>query len=67
MSLQSAGVADFLVLMTVVLIVSFVVYSAYILLADRARRAVATSRVAKLFNRATGVMLIGSGIAIASR
>jgi threonine/homoserine/homoserine lactone efflux protein len=67
LDLQRASVSDFLVLMTVVVVISFFVYSGYILLAERAREAVATSRVATRFNQATGIMLIGSGIAVASR
>ena len=53
--------------MSVVVVVSFVVYSAYMLMVDRARRLLNSARTIKRLNQTTGVMLIGSGIVVASR
>jgi threonine/homoserine/homoserine lactone efflux protein len=58
---------DYVVLMTVVAVVSALVYTGYILMVERARTMLAASTAGKRFNQATGVMLVGSGIAVASR
>jgi threonine/homoserine/homoserine lactone efflux protein len=67
LDLSKASVRDFSVMMTVVVVVSFVVYSGYMLMIERARRLIASTRTVKRLNQATGVMMIGSGVAIASR
>jgi threonine/homoserine/homoserine lactone efflux protein len=67
LDLSRATVSDFMIMMTVVFSVSFVVYSGYMLMIDRARRLIASTRTVQRLNQATGVMLIGSGVAIASR
>ena len=67
LDLSTVSPRDFAILMSVVVGVSFVVYSGYILMVERARRLLASSNTAKRFNQATGVMLIGSGLAVASR
>jgi threonine/homoserine/homoserine lactone efflux protein len=53
--------------MSVVVVVSFAVYSGYMLMVERARRLLASTHTARRLNQTTGVMLIGSGIAVASR
>jgi threonine/homoserine/homoserine lactone efflux protein len=58
---------DFLVLMAIVTTVSFVVYLGYMLMVERARRLLATTSLAQRLNQATGVMLIGTGVAVAAR
>jgi threonine/homoserine/homoserine lactone efflux protein len=67
LDLTTAGRHDFAILITVVAAVSAVVYSGYMLLIERARRILAETRAGHRLNQATGVMLIGSGIAVATR
>ena len=67
LDLSQTSARDFAVLMSVVVIVSFVVYSAYMLMIDNARRLLNSTRTIKRLNQTTGVMLIGSGIVVASR
>jgi threonine/homoserine/homoserine lactone efflux protein len=67
LDLSKAGVSDYVILMSVVAGVSAVVYSGYILMVERARRVLASSGAARRLNQATGVMLIGSGLVVASR
>jgi threonine/homoserine/homoserine lactone efflux protein len=58
---------DFLVLAGIVTVVSYVVYGAYILLAERGRRLLSSASASRIFNRLTGSILIGAGVAVASR
>ena len=67
LDLSSVTSGDFAILMAVVVAVSFVVYSGYMLVIERARRLLNSTRAVKRLDQATGVMLIGSGLAIASR
>jgi threonine/homoserine/homoserine lactone efflux protein len=67
LDLSKIGMADFGILMSIVLSVSIVVYSGYMLLAERARRFLSSKRAIKRLNQTTGVMLIGSGLVVASR
>jgi threonine/homoserine/homoserine lactone efflux protein len=59
--------ADFLVLAGIVVVISYLVYGGYIFLAERSRRLLASSKASRLFNRLTGSILIGAGVAIAAR
>ena len=61
------GVVDFLVLAGIVAGISYLVYGGCIVLADRARRALAATTLAKRLRQATGMLLIGSGIVVATR
>lgn len=67
LDLSTATARDFAILMAVVVGVSFLVYSGYMVMIARARRLVLSTRTVKRLNQATGVMLIGSGVAVASR
>jgi threonine/homoserine/homoserine lactone efflux protein len=67
LDLQRTTPADFIVMMSVVVIVSFAVYSGYMLMAHRARRLLGSTGTAQRLNQTTGVMLIGSGLVVASR
>jgi threonine/homoserine/homoserine lactone efflux protein len=67
LDLSTVTIRDFTVMMAVVVSVSFVVYSGYMLLIERAKNLIISTRSVKRLNQATGVMLIGSGVAIASR
>jgi threonine/homoserine/homoserine lactone efflux protein len=59
--------ADFLVLAVIVMVVSYVVYGGYIFLAERSRRLLSSRAASRLFNRLTGSVLIGAGVAVATR
>lgn len=61
------GVADFLVLAGIVAGISYLVYGGCIVLADRARRVLTATKAAKRLKQATGMLLIGSGIVVATR
>ena len=58
---------DFLVLAGIVVVVSYLVYGGYIFLAERSRRLLASSKASRLFNRLTGSILVGAGVAVAAR
>jgi len=58
---------DFLILCAIVVVVSYVVYGGYILLAERSRRLLSSTSASRLFNRLTGTVLIGAGVAVATR
>ena len=59
--------ADFLVLAGIVVVISYVVYGGYIFVAERSRRLLASSTASRLFNRLTGSILVGAGVAVAAR
>ena len=59
--------ADFLILAAIVVVVSYVVYGGYIFLAERSRRLLSSRAASRLFNRLTGSVLIGAGVAVATR
>jgi threonine/homoserine/homoserine lactone efflux protein len=59
--------ADFLILAGIVVVVSYVVYGAYILVAERSRRLLSSGAASRFFNRMTGSILIGAGVAVATR
>ncbi|HXV32139.1 MAG TPA: LysE family translocator [Sinorhizobium sp.] len=58
---------DFLVLAAIVVVISYLVYGAYILAAEHSRRVLSSTRASKLFKRATGGLLVGAGVAVAAR
>jgi threonine/homoserine/homoserine lactone efflux protein len=60
-------VDDFLILAVIVVVVSYLVYGGYIFLAERSRRLLSSSSASRIFNRLTGSILIGAGVAVASR
>ena len=67
LDLSTVTARDFAILMAVVVAVSVAVYSGYMIVIERARRLLNSTRAVKRLNQATGLMLIGSGIAVASR
>lgn len=67
LDLTRTSVGDFAAMMTIVVVVSFAVYSVYMLVVDRARKALTTGRTTERLTQMTGVMLIGSGVAVATR
>ena len=67
LDLSRISPVDFAILLSVVVVVSVAVYGGYMIMADRARHTLSSTRAAKRLNQATGVMLIGSGLVVASR
>lgn len=65
--MTTVGVVDFLVLAGIVAGISYLVYGGCIVLADRTRRLMASTKVARRLKQATGMLLIGSGIVVATR
>jgi len=61
------GLVDLLLLAGIVAGISYLVYGGCMVLADRTRRLLASTKIAKRFRQATGMLLIGSGIVVASR
>ncbi len=61
------GFGDFLVLAGIVAAVSYFIYGGCIILADRTRRLMASTKAARRLRQATGTILIGSGIVVATR
>lgn len=67
MDMAAIGIADYFTLAAIVCLISYPVYGAYIYAVERSRRLVASTRTVRRLNQATGVMLIGSGIAVAAK
>jgi threonine/homoserine/homoserine lactone efflux protein len=67
LDVTAIGIGDFLLLGAVVVAVSFTVYGGYMVLAERSRRMLASTAVVRRLNQATGAVLVGSGIVVASR
>lgn len=61
------GFGDYLLLCAIVVVVSYAVYGAYIFLAERSRRLLSSTAASRLFGRLTGTILVGAGIAVATR
>lgn len=61
------GLGDFLVLAGITTLIAYVVYGGYILVAERSRHLLSSSRASRLFKRTTGGLLIGAGVAVAAR
>lgn len=58
---------DFLMLAATVVVISYIVYGAYILVAERSRRLLSSKVASRIFNRLTGFILVGAGVAVAAR
>ncbi len=67
LDVTAIGIGDFLLLGAVVVAVSFTVYGGYMVLAERSRRMLASTAMVRRLNQATGAVLVGSGIVVASR
>ncbi|MEZ5628592.1 MAG: LysE family translocator [Rhodocyclaceae bacterium] len=65
--LANITVADYLLICTVACSVVFAVLAGYALLAARARRLLRSRRTVRAMNRASGTVLVGTGVVIASR
>ena len=66
-NMAKVGVGDFLLLAAIVAGVSFLIYGTAVLLVDRARRLLASAKAMRRLQQVTGTILIGSGVAIATR
>ena len=58
---------DYVSLAGIVVVISYLVYGGYIFLAERSRRLLSSTSASRLFNRLTGSVLIGAGVAVAAR
>lgn len=67
LDMRAIGFGDFIVLCGIVVAVSYAVYGAYILLAERSRRLLSSTGVSRHFNRLSGAVLAAAGIAVAAR
>jgi threonine/homoserine/homoserine lactone efflux protein len=65
MNMSSISFNDYVVLGSIV--ISTIVYGAYMLVIEKARRMLLSSSATKRLNQATGTMFIGSGIWVATR
>ncbi len=65
--MTAVGFGDFLVLAGIVAGASCLVYGGYMALADRARRLLSSAKAFRRLRQASGAVLIGSGIAVATR
>jgi threonine/homoserine/homoserine lactone efflux protein len=61
------GIGDLLSLAGIVVVISYLVYGGYIFLAERSRRLLSSTSASRVFNRLTGSILIGAGVAVAAR
>ena len=67
LDVRSIGWSDYLVMSGVVVGISYAVYGGYMLLLERTRRFLTSDLATKRLNQATGTMLFGSGILVATR
>lgn len=67
LDMSRIGFGDFLLLCAIVVAVSYAVYGGYIFLAERSRRLLSSSAAARLLNRLSGTVLVGAGVAVATR
>lgn len=58
---------DYALLGTIVVVISYAVYGGYMLLVARAKQLLQSAKGMKRINQATGIVFIGSGIAVATR
>jgi threonine/homoserine/homoserine lactone efflux protein len=65
--MATVAVVDFLILAGIVSGISYFVYGGCVVMADRARRFVTSTKMAKRIKQATGMVLVGSGIVVATR
>lgn len=66
-NMTQVGLGSFFVLAAIVAGVSYLIYGAAVLLVDRTRRFIASAKAMRRLQQVTGTVLIGSGVAIATR
>ena len=67
LDVTTVSFTDYLILASIVVVVSLIVLGGYILLAARARHLLSSPNALQWLNRMTGGVLIGSGIVVATR
>jgi threonine/homoserine/homoserine lactone efflux protein len=67
LDVSAIGARDFMTLGAIIACISYLVYGVYILLIERTRRLLLSTRAVKTINIATGTMFIGSGVLVATR
>jgi threonine/homoserine/homoserine lactone efflux protein len=67
MNISSISLKDYALLGCIVILISTLVYGAYMLVIEKARRMLLSARANKRLNQATGAMFIGSGIWVVTR
>ncbi len=67
MNMSNITFNDYVVLGSIVIVISTLVYGAYMLMIERARRMLLSARATRRLNQTTGTMFIGSGIWVATR
>lgn len=67
LDMTKIAASDFAILAAIVVVVSYLVYGGYIFIAERSRRLLSSTSASRFFNRLTGTVLIGAGIAVAAR
>lgn len=65
--MAKVGLVEFLILAGIVIAVSYFVYGACIVLSDRTRHLMASTKAVRYLRRIVGTLLIGSGIVVATR
>jgi threonine/homoserine/homoserine lactone efflux protein len=65
--MASVGAQDLIAFAGVVIVVSYLVYGAYMVLVERARHVLASSKAHQRLNQVTGSLFVGSGIWVATR
>jgi threonine/homoserine/homoserine lactone efflux protein len=65
--LTTMTVLGFAQLAAIILVVLFVVFSGYVIVAARARRVFTSPRSIRLLNRGSGAVMAGAAVAIAAR
>lgn len=67
LDINTATAKDFVLMMGIVTIVSLLVYGVYMKLTLRSRQLLVSNRLKSRFQKATGVVLIGAGVAVSVR
>jgi threonine/homoserine/homoserine lactone efflux protein len=67
LDVSAIGAREFLTLGAIISVISYVVYGAYMMMIERARRLLLSTRAVKTMNVAVGSMFIGSGVLVATR
>jgi threonine/homoserine/homoserine lactone efflux protein len=67
LDMSTVQLTDGMVLAAIVAAVSYIVLGGYAFLADRSRRLLSSAKAVQRLNRSTGVVMIGAGVAVATR
>jgi threonine/homoserine/homoserine lactone efflux protein len=67
LDVTAIGVQDYATLCSIVIAISCLVYGAYMVLVERARRMMTSTRAIRRLHQASGTIFIGSGVLVATR